>query len=380
MTTITRDMAVSRATPPPRGGNANTAPALLLVMVMLATLGLLVNSSKGVIESVQVWGLPYWYLDYGDGFIRRGAAGTLFQLLVPGSTPEDLASPIRAAHALVTLSLAGTALAAVHGALRQGRHALLVTAIGSWFLAAQLWPTLAYNVGYLDPFLLLLATAVALLLRAGRNAVAGVFAAAAPLVHEYFVFLLPFVVAAAVLKTPGPIIRLRGSVAAPPLLVCAATLMSSIGVTFFADRSATSRQVMAMPIPDEQKKILLDATLSQQLGDAFAVMRGLLAEDVSYTAFNLAFFGLPTLLCCAASIYLLRQDRARALLVGAGAVAPLASLALAWDLSRLVVLSNFTAGMLFLWTVQGTRSASGPGPSRQLLKGACIVAALVAGF
>jgi len=49
----------------------------------------LVVGVRGVKPGVQQWGLPCWQVSYGDGFIRRGLIGAVFQLLYGGDQQAE---------------------------------------------------------------------------------------------------------------------------------------------------------------------------------------------------------------------------------------------------------------------------------------------------
>jgi hypothetical protein len=351
-------------------------------MAWLAVIAALIflNAWKGSQIDIQVWGWPYWLVDYGDGFMRRALAGQVFHLVF-GSTMAHLGAPIVRLHRLcmIFIVMAAAVTASGPAARLKGAARLGFLAFAAWFVTAQVWPTLAYNVGYLDAPLIALAAATALLLRARQVVAAGVLVVAGPLVHEYFVFLLPFVLAAGMQDTPG-----RGASGKALWTLAILCVASAALVTFAADPAAAARQIAKMPVSAGERLELANLTFTQGLGESLARMRGLWAQAPLYNLANVMFFSLPSLASCAGILFWRARPSRTTLFQAAAGLFPIAALLIAWDFSRLLVLTNFTSGMLFLF-VAATRTRAGPGdaaspkPAATLAAAASVAAALAYG-
>jgi hypothetical protein len=319
---------------------------------------LLLDCSKGFWKGVQGWGVPYWFIDYHNGFVRRGLVGQLFQMVFGRLSVDRLTAPVMAINlaAIGALVLASALVAARTVAQIRLKHTLGYFAFAAWVFAAQVWPTLTYNVGYLDVLVVLIATAAALLFRSGRIVETGVLIALGPFVHEYFVFLVPFVLTAGLPEIPDPApgeewpldyVR-PGPSNRTLLLLGGVGLISGAVVTLSVNAAATISQIERMPVTADMKHVLETVSFTQSMGQSFNQMMDLLFRDPGYTAFNALFFLLPAFAACIGLLFWrARPNRLRVWKVVAG-LFPVLALLLAWDLSRLLVLADFTAGFLFL--------------------------------
>jgi hypothetical protein len=330
------------------------------------------NCWKGFWEGVQGWGVPYWFVDYRDGFVRRGLAGQLFQMVFGRLSVDALTPPVLALHVLTVgaLAVASAALAARTCAQIKGAPLLAFFGFGAWVFAAQVWPSLTYNAGYLDPLVVAMAVAAALLFRSGRTIASGVLIALGPFVHEYFVFLIPFVLAAGLSEDQG---RARDRIfpidQAPPgppphqFVVLGATGLASAALVIFAsDPTASMAQIARMPLAEDAKHVLATVTFTQSVHQSIKQMLALLLQNPAYTAFNGLFFLLPTFAACAGLLFWRSRPSRTNLLQAAAGLFPVAALLVAWDLSRLLVLANITAGFLFLLAAR-SRVETAPVPS-----------------
>ena len=352
----------------PRGGSPSIGAAAAVTALFAALLW--VNFQKGVWSVVQGWGRPYWWLDYSHGLVRRGLAGSLFQAVFGRRSEAGLEAPVTAIHFTACTVLAAAVLALFFGALRRRRslsEQMLVSGVGLWGIAAQFWPTLAFNDGYMDVLVLLTAVAAASCVRARLFWPAGLLLAIGPFIHEYFAFLIPFVLAA---HRPEPasdqaefaIVPLdqsdepvshRRALVILALIGVVAAFLSAFAVSPEATRIALAR----MPISEADRTILSITSLSQSIGYALDQNTGLMTQNLGFTARNAAFFCVPSVIAVLATLmWEGRRPRAILWLRAAAALFPAAALLLAWDLSRLLVMTNFTATVLFLMTVQEAAS------------------------
>lgn len=322
---------------------------------------------KGWRGVVQGWGLPYWYINYGDGLVRRGLAGEVFRRLFGSLGEAGLTRPVLIFHGacLAVLAVTFCALAATVMARLQGRAQIVFLGLALWGFTAQGWALVSYNAGYLDAPVLVLATLAALLLWGGRPLLATIPIAIGPLVHEFSVFLLPMALAAGLL--PGTPPDRRKPV---PLWALAALGALGVGVavavTLMASPAATVAQIGRMPLAAEIKQALIQQQFGQGGGQMLAIMADHFGRSPLYDVGNFAFFLLPTVIACLGILFWRgRPDWRTGALALAGLI-PVSVLAIAWDLSRLLTISNFSAGLLFLLAAE-LRSRT-PGPSVTPLK------------
>ncbi len=353
------------------------------------------NCWKGFWSGVQGWGLPYWFIDYHDGFVRRGLAGQLFQMIFGRRPIDGLTKPVLTIHLISIGAVVMTsALLAAKTAARVTRVNLLTFfGFATWVFAAQVWPTLTYNVGYLDALVIVIAVAAALLFWSGRVVETGVLIVAGTFIHEYFVFLVPFVLAAGLPEEhswaqeellpidhvfPGPPARTFA-------LLGAIGLVSAGLVTFASSPAASLAQIARMPLSAEVKHILATVTFTQSMGQSINQMLELLFRNPGFTVFNGLFFLLPAFAASAGLLFWRsRPNRTNVLQVAAG-LFPVLALLVAWDLSRLLVMADLTAGFLFLLAAQRrvgqapVQTATRGGCAGPVAAGVSIVAALIYG-
>ncbi len=322
---------------------------------------------KGWRGVVQGWGLPYWYISYGDGLVRRGLAGEVFHRLFGPLSEAGLTRPVLVFHAMCLVFLGATfcTLAATVMTRLQGRAQIVFLGLVLWSFTAQGWALLAYDAGYLDSPVLALATLSALLVWAGRPFLAALPIAIGPLVHEFFVFLLPMALAAGLLPGTPPDRR-------TPLSLWTLAGLGVLGmavaafVMLNADPAATVAQIGRMPLTPEMKQALIQQQFGQGVGQMLVVMADHFSRAPLYDVGNFAFFLLPSVIACLGLLFWrTRPDWRNAALALAGLV-PVTVLAIAWDLSRLLTISNFSAGLLFLLAAEA-RSRT-PCPSVTPLK------------
>lgn len=129
--------------------------------------------------------LPYWYLSYTEGFIRRAFVGTLTGPLLLGM-PRDQAlltiGMICLAANLSLLLMLGIALAKSHLKIVDPLIVLFI------FSNALVW--LGHDLGTLDAFIFLVSVGGFLLIYRGKQVSGLAFCAVAPLIHEGTIFLL----------------------------------------------------------------------------------------------------------------------------------------------------------------------------------------------
>jgi hypothetical protein len=291
-----------------------------------------------------LWGLPLWQVTYDDGFIRRGLVGAIFQGLGGGlSAAAQARAVVTIAHVLLLVLVLTFAvwIGLLAARATSTMHALALGLLALPIVGSSLFPTMAFTPGYLDVVMLIFALGSAALLARGWILAAGVIAAIAPFIHEMFVVLwVPLAVLGwAVLCRRGdrrPGLQAILGLAAPfvtTLVVVTASSASAARVEIA--RHVTGTSTFKLTLLHQQFTQTLSSTLSRM----DHIQR---AYWWPTEPFALLYFCWPAVLAAALYVTWRRAqlDRwARASLVLA-VVCPWLMLIVAWDLSRLIVLSN----------------------------------------
>src|SRR5262245_41761581 len=90
-----RDPAVHQTISPSATTSASSQSAALRsvlldgVLLNLAMIIAVLSFAKNYgLKLNQTWGDPYFFLNYSDGFIKRGLMGQVFSTIYPGASPE----------------------------------------------------------------------------------------------------------------------------------------------------------------------------------------------------------------------------------------------------------------------------------------------------
>ncbi|MCB0911281.1 MAG: hypothetical protein KDB60_06675 [Propionibacteriaceae bacterium] len=281
----------------------------------------LASALRGLFTDVRKWGVPNIYLNYSQGLVRRGLVGEVIRLL---GLPESRAlfAAICWAAGLLTLALlAFLAVRATH--LHPATTMLLI--------ASQLLPTLAFNTGYLDPFICVLVILTYYFLARDWMIPAAVAAVVAPFVHEQFIFyLLPVLVLL--------VVRLvRRQRWLPHLVVAAAAVVGTLVIIVFDNKQAGAALMQASPMRPEVIHAMIRDQLGQTLGSSLQFMANFYSTTWKYSLVVVVFMIAPAVLMLVFNRKLVRE----APWLIAAAVGPLALLAVAWDLSRFAVMAVF---------------------------------------
>ena len=337
-----QQLAPTPVAPATRTSPVPTWFALISAAVMIA-IGVLVGL-RGFHRTALVWGRPFWEVTYSSGFIRRGLVGTIFQGLFGGlgfGTQTDLVIEITMIVALVLLVGLATWLGVLVAHAPSRENALRLTLISLPIVGSALFSMLVFTTGYLDGILLLFAAAGAVLLARGHLWPAVALGCIAPVVHELFIYLwIPIAVLGyAVLAHRHP----RHSVRVLIPALCA-PIVAALAVVTIPSRTTTAHELATHVVGTASyKATLLHWEFGQSLTAALHRMDHLQSRfwwPTEPAAF--VYFCWPAIL--AVALYMTWRwqllDRvAKAALVLA-ILSPWAALILAWDLSRLVLLSN----------------------------------------
>ena len=313
---------------PPRPAFGRLTPAFWRTAGLAALIfGIgLASGLRAWSQHVRRWGEPNIYLNYSDGLVRRGLVGEVIRLLgLPQSKPVFAAACWAAG--LLTLAILAVVAA-------RARH--LHPATTMLLVASQFLPTLAYNTGYLDPFVTLLVLLTYVFLARGWTAPAAVVAAVAPFVHEQFIF---FMLPVAALLAVRLIRRERFW---PHAITFAAALLGTVVIMLLADQQAGAGLMQASPMDPYVIKGMVRDQLGQTLVSSLTYMLGFYASTWKFALAMTLFMIAPAVLMLAFNRQLLRSSP----WLVTGLVGPLGLLLVAWDLSRFAVMGVFLTFVL----------------------------------
>ena len=186
-------------------------------------------------ELNQSWHDPYFFLNYSDGFIKRGLVGQVFNTIYPGASPE--ATRAVALWSFTAASMLVVALLEVWF-WRVARGWIALFAL---FAASQFLPTLGWDTGYLDVYVYVLAIVASMAFAGDRLLILAVIGFVGPFVHESFVFLwLPLAILAV----------WRGDLRPVHAVVLCVPILSALILYFGHSSSAAIAQFNAAPLSD----------------------------------------------------------------------------------------------------------------------------------
>lgn len=258
--------------------------------------------------------LPYWYLSYSEGFIRRAFVGTLTMPLLVGRPLGEVMAIVAAFGGAASIALLAILVAG------SGRQRAL-DAIPLAFVFSSALPSLARDLGTLDPFLVLAAVAAFLLTERGSLA-APALCAVAPLIHEGALFLLmPLLGGLFVLRPERRALAVAGAFAAG---------IAALALWLFSTTDFAWPAGMAMPVGRE--------FVEWELGQRFHLFVPAITPDI------VLFAIAPCALMAALAGR--RAGRLRAAGVVAGALLTWSVTAIAYDNERLFAWGPVTAFLL----------------------------------
>jgi len=299
----------------------------------------------------------YWLLTYGHGFVTRALVGTLVAPLLRIVPFERLEPAILIAHAsacLLVIYLSHRLFAAAADREPEADARMTVSVAFLCLMCCEWMPMLAHDAGYVDVYLVIIALAAFQFVLDGRYTAAALTASIGPFVHEAFVFLwAPVVLMLLWSCTARDTTVGRRLLAAGLPIACTAAIM-------LAENHSTARTAIdALPITEQVKDGLRYYQFDQSLFQRFDEMRRLQYRGNSGRVFtSAAFFLLPNVGLVWAALFCgwrrwWKPWLAALVAVGA-ALAPLAMLALAWDLSRFLVWANFAAALALIGSTAPT--------------------------
>jgi hypothetical protein len=326
-----------------------------------------VSALKGLHRAIAPEVVYFYYTNYEFGFILRGLVGQVFAPLLK-TTPVSMHGQIMLVWHILSLGVLMAVLSFRAARLVAATGRADVMAMALLLFCSPLIPSLAFFVASPDILLCLVTLGILAAMRGGHPVLAWLLFLLGTIIHQLMVFIaLPVMILASVMQANRQWLVVVGSVVVS-LLACLVVLMAPP-----ADERFVQRFVEAGITP-EGARDLYDFQLRQSLTDMLDKMAliwraHLLNGLISLTYGTVA--AVAILLGCLSRMNVI-QDALRSLIpvppgrwqrvvavllaVGAG-LGPLVVLALAWDFSRLALLSTFTSFLVaeLLFRHQGAK-------------------------
>ncbi len=281
-----------------------------------------------------VFGKFHFYLDYSEGFIRRGLAGEIIRWFAPKSSVEGI---VFAAHHTLAAIFLGLLLWSGHVSSRQLGWPLAFAML-ALVLASQLLPTLAFHAGYLDIHVTLAMLVAALAIRANQIWPAVFILAVLPFAHEQMLFYwLPVAI---VLCAAAWQHRVKRTSA---LILVAAPVAAMLFIVTFSSEAAVQANLARVARMIELNGNQIDGQLLQTIPGSLSRMADHWLEHWPRATFATIYLSLPA----AVMLWLYAQSRqlsrSQIVLLAIATFSPISILSVASDLSRLVVVVNVAA-------------------------------------
>jgi hypothetical protein len=323
-----------------------------VITVLLFAFGTF-SALKGLNLHVDVTASYLYYTDFRFGFILRGLLGQLFSPVLAAIPPSAHGDLMIAWHfgTLAILLIVLSRLAAQTVAAT-GRADVLAMAV--LLFCSPLLASLAYFTAAPDVLLCLLTLGIVAATRAQRFGLAWLIFLIGTLAHQLMIFIaLPVMLLGSYIHADRQVPALVGS-AAVGLAACVLILLAPA-----PDERIASRFI-ELGIPPAEAQVLYQNQLGQRSSQMLGVMADLWRQNFVNGMIAVAYGASAGVVILVA--YLLAQGAPRPiaetlivliparltatlatlLVLGIG-LSPLLVLAFAWDLSRLAVLSTFTA-------------------------------------
>ena len=309
---------------------------------------------KGFNPGVQGWGKYFWLIDYSEGLIKRGFLGTFIRTL--GYTTKNMGWERLETLVLMLHTLTAFLMLALlikiqqrffldRGNFQVRQASVLLSACWLIFACTQFWPTLAYNSGYADIYLLCAYIYCFYLFSRGQYIGGAIVGCIAVLIHEAFIFLWLNILAIFILV---PFLESR-QVNRRILALSLFPFLTTVLLLLLHDQAAVISEINSIPkriIDQEMKAILINAQFGQTIHSAMQAMLGLWSTNMTRGLAALGYYTFPAILMILSIPLLLENHRDRMvkvlLIVLVASYLPLSILLIAWDLSRFLVWANLT--------------------------------------
>lgn len=334
----------------------------------------LLSFLRGYDPGLPPYGTYPWGVTYEFGFIKRGLAGTVFQLLTGGQGVDGQVPTIVALHLVTSVALvvlSGLWLGRIVRRQDSWAGVALLAAVAALFATSQFLPTLGFLPGYVDGVMLVLVLACGGLIAAGRTGWAVALGAVGPLLHESFAFYwIPLAVAAIAISGERFDARRRR------LWWLGLPVVSAVAVVLLHDQRAAVATIEALGLRANIEAVLVDAHFGQSLASAAARIIEAQPTYWPIEVWGLIAFAGPALVMVGlyATARRGRLSGADRVALAAGVVSPLALLAIVTDLSRFLVAANLMVFIVIL--ILEARPRSAPEPSRVLLGAVAVLCAV----
>lgn len=313
---------------------------------------------KANITVSQVWGKFFWLIDYSNGFIKRGLAGTVFHsfgLTLDNFSWIELETFIVAFHGVATVLIVVLLIKIQYdlflkpSSLIHQPNTLLLCSCWLVFACTQFWSTLAYNTGFVDIYLLLAYIYCFYLFDKQSYLPAAIIGSLMMLLHEGFLHLWISIVAAFTLV---PFIRTRHInrraliLSLLPILVLVLTLL-------FHNQAAATAEINSIPdevIDQGSKKFLIQYSLGQTLLLSLRTTLVVWHDYIGEAILSLIYYTWPSFLTMVSIPLMLKNIKITSRTIAAVLLVsslPLSITLVAVDLSRFLVWFNLTT-ILFL--------------------------------
>jgi len=322
------------------------------ITVLLLIFGT-ISALKGLNLHVDVTASYFYYSDFRFGFILRGLVGQLFSPIL-AALPQSSHNGLMIAWHFATLATLLIVLSrfAARMVVATGRASVLAMAV--LLFCSPLIPSLAYFTAAPDVLLCLLTLGIVEATRARRFVLAWLIFFVGALAHQMMIFIaLPVMLLGSFINADRHVPAMAGS-AAVGLAACILILLAPA-----PDERLASRFI-EMGISPAEAQVLYKNQLGQKSSEMLGVMADLWRQNFVNGVIAVTYgasAGAVILVTCLLSQGALRRLTepltfrapsrlttvlAMLLVLGIG-LSPLLVLAFAWDLSRLAVLSTFTA-------------------------------------
>lgn len=333
---------------------------------------LLLSYAKGFNSSVQAWGGFYWYVDYAEGFIRRGLIGEIMRPLRAYAASSGTSYDVVIASVYHTISLGFFAILVVWAiwiAPRLKPEIFRIFLLGMMlFLVSPLIPIQAFNSGYVDVILMAVTSAAAVLVLRQQYFWAAVLGFAAALSNEASLFQWLSVALLLLIVQRQETSRLRRALAFVAMM---APLLAIAAILGFEVPGAAAKIISGLPFDPAIKKTLIESQYGQSAGGQVGTQIRYLGEYPVNFLISVIYTQIPTMLMVVAVAIMDRHGtilaplrnlprNLRIVFYVLYAFAPFSLMAFSWDLSRMMVWTNMSAGLLLLLTAASFKQQASP--------------------
>jgi hypothetical protein len=328
-------------------------PPAALILLAFAVLTLY-SFLRGQRNEPEWAGLVYYVIDYSDGLIRRALIGQLFMLFYTRADSAAVWAMALVVHRAVAVLMMGLILIWLWTVFWR-RHAFTPLQLGLIYLiyvASQFLPTLAATNTYVDGYVFLLIAAAFALAAHERHGLATLIGLVAPLIHEMAVILWGSLILMVIWRHGWRGLA-RPAVAAMGL----APFLTQGFLMAWENPAAVHSQLARAPLSPVIREAMGRQQLGHRLLNEIGIMAGLFAAHPARVLISVVIFTIPALLMVAAAGVSL--DRRGRLLLAASSLLPLGILLVGYDLTRFVVITQFSAMISILFMATGADRHSG---------------------